>query len=173
ELINDFISPLDLDYVIGSVHYMGDVTVDSSPDYYRERDVDEIYRSYFTLLGSAIGSGLFDILGHCDLVRIYDFHPSFDPFPLYLELARQLALHDVAFEVNTNGRNRVLGDFYPDRRFLDLFRKAGAVVCVNSDSHFPERVGQFFDEAYDLLREAGYREMATFNKRERYLVPSL
>jgi histidinol-phosphatase (PHP family) len=170
--IYDFINPLELDYVIGSVHYLGGTTVDSSPEFFIGKNIDDVYRSYFDLLYKAVESGLFDILGHADLLRIYNFVPSFNPEKLYRTLAGRLALHDVAFEINTNGRNRPLADFYPDRRFLGIFREAGAPVCVNSDAHFPSRVGQYFDEAYLLLKDAGYKEMSVFRKRERYMVPA-
>jgi len=90
---------------------------------------------------------------------------------LYSMMASAFEVHDVAFEVNTNGRNRPLNDFYPDRRYLSLFAEHGVPVCVNSDAHFPERIGQHFDEAYDLLRSAGYKEMAAFSNRERYMIP--
>jgi histidinol-phosphatase (PHP family) len=172
EMINDFISRLDLDYVIGSVHYMGETTVDSGADFYEGKNIDEIYRGYFSLVMQAVESGLFDIIGHCDLVRIFNFKPSFDPEPLYRELSSALEIHDVAFEINTNGRNRPLGDFYPDRRFLGLFSEKRIPVCVNSDSHFPARTGQHFDEAYALLRDAGYTEMCAFKKRERFMIPA-
>jgi histidinol-phosphatase (PHP family) len=79
--------------------------------------------------------------------------------------------NNVAFEVNTNGRNRPLADFYPDRRFLHIFREENVPVCVNSDAHMPMRVGQYFDEAYELLRYIGFTEMAVFDKRKRSLVP--
>jgi histidinol-phosphatase (PHP family) len=170
--IYDFIGSLDLDYVIGSVHYMGDTTVDSSPEFFTGKNIDDIFRSYFELLFQAVGSGLFDIIGHCDLLRIYNHVPSFDPGYLYRELARRMSRHDVAFEINTNGRNRPLADFYPDRRFIRLFREENVAVCVNSDSHFPSRIGQYFDEAYRLLRDAGYTEMCVFRKRERFMVPA-
>jgi histidinol-phosphatase (PHP family) len=170
--IYDFISPLNLDYVIGSVHYIGDTTVDSSPDFFTGKDIDEVYRSYFELLYQAVESGLFDILGHCDLLRIYGHKPSYNPEYLYKELARRLSRHDVAFEINTNGRNRPVADFYPDRRFLCLFRKENVAVCVNSDSHLPARIGQYFDEAYNLLRDAGYNEMCIFRNRERSMIPA-
>jgi len=170
--IYDFLSRFDFDYVIGSVHYFGDTTVDSSADFYAGKDIDALYKSYFDLLFEALGSGLFDILGHADLVRIFNYKPSFNPEYLYRELAARLSRHDIAFEINTNGRNRVLGDFYPDRRFLHLFRKQNVPVCVNSDAHFPARIGQYFDEAYQLLKEAGYTEMCTFRNRERYMFPT-
>jgi histidinol-phosphatase (PHP family) len=170
--IGDFINMFDLDYVIGSVHYMGDTTVDSGPEFYSGKSFDEIFINYFAMVTQAVESGLFDIIGHCDLVRIFGYVPSFDPEPLYRELASSMALHDVAFELNTNGRNRPLGDFYPDRRFLHIFREKNVPVCVNSDSHFPARVAQHFNEAYALLRNAGYSEMCAFKKRERYAVPA-
>jgi histidinol-phosphatase (PHP family) len=172
EEIYSFIHNLDLDYVIGSVHYLGERTVDSGPDFFDNKDIDEIYESYFSYVYEAVSCGLFDIIGHSDLVRIFNFKPEKDPGPMYKKLAALMKIHDVAFEINTNGRNRPLGDFYPDRRFLHFFSEENVPVCVNSDAHFPERVGQFFDEAYSLLKEAGFSEMAVFNKRERYLLPS-
>jgi hypothetical protein len=35
----------------------------------------------------------------------------------------------------------------------------------------PSRVGQYFDEAYELLKSVGYTEMAVFDKRERFMIP--
>jgi histidinol-phosphatase (PHP family) len=172
EEIYQFIKGLKLDYVIGSVHYLGEKTVDSGVDFFDNRDIDELYVTYFEYVNDAVASGLFDIIGHCDLVRIYNFMPSCNPENLYRRLAKNMRVHDVAFEVNTNGRNRPLCDFYPDRRFLKVFCEEQVSVCVNSDAHIPFRTGQFFDEAYMLLKEAGFKEMAVFNNRERFLVPA-
>jgi histidinol-phosphatase (PHP family) len=120
---------------------------------------------------AAAESGLFDIIAHCDLVRIYGFKPSTDPENLYRKMARNFKIHDVAFELNTNGRNRPVGDFYPDRKYLRIFREENVPVCVNSDAHMPSRVAQHFDEAYELLKSAGYTEMAVFENRERFMIP--
>jgi histidinol-phosphatase (PHP family) len=151
---------------------MGETTVDSSPEYYEGKNIDDLYESYFNIVNEAVASGLFDIIAHCDLVRIYNFKPLRDPESLYRNLAKVMSKHDVAFEINTNGRNRPVGDFYPDRRFLRIFNEENVTVCVNSDSHMPSRIGQYFDEAYGLLKEAGYKEMAVFSNRVRFLVPA-
>jgi len=172
EEIYKFIHNLDLDYVIGSVHFLGEKSVESGPDYYENRDVDELYENYFAHVIEAVESGLFDIIAHCDLVRIFNFRPNANPEYLYRRLAKKMKIHDVVFEVNTNGRNRPLGDFYPDRRFLKIFSEENVPVCVDSDAHFPDRVGQHFDEAYKLLKDAGFKEMAVFSNRERFLVPA-
>jgi histidinol-phosphatase (PHP family) len=166
-----FLNNLDLDYVLGSVHYLGDKTVDMGPEFYEGKDIDNLYDTYFDRIIAASSSGLFDIIAHCDLIRIYGFKPTYDPEPLYRKLAINLKKNNVAFELNTNGRNRPLADFYPDRRFLHIFREENIPVCVNSDAHMPSRVGQYFDEAYSLLRSAGFTEMAVFTGRERKMVP--
>ena len=169
--IYDFLEPVKLDYIIGSVHYIGESSVDSSPDFYLDKNLDDLYSSYFDLLIEAVESGIFDIIAHFDLLRIFGHKPAMNPEPLYRHLAKAMKKHDVAFELNTNGRNRPFGDFYPDRRFLGLFREEGVAVCVNSDAHFPQRVGQHFDEAYLLLKEAGFEGMVTFKNRDRFFIP--
>lgn len=165
------LSSIPLDYVIGSVHYQGDVTVDLGPEYYEGKDIDNLYYTFFETVNAAVRSRLFDIIAHCDLIRIYNYKPSRDTEPYYRKLARTMKKNNVAFEINTNGRNRPVGDFYPDRKFLHIFREENVPVCVNSDAHMPSRVGQYFDEAYRLLKDAGYTEMAVFENRKRKMMP--
>jgi histidinol-phosphatase (PHP family) len=171
EEIRAYLSAFPLDYIIGSVHYLGEKTVDTGPEFYEGKSIDRLFESYFDSISAAASSELFDIIGHCDLIRIFGYKPFFDQEPLYRKLARAMRTHNVAFEVNTNGRNRPLADFYPDRRFLHIFREENVPVCVNSDAHMPSRVGQYFDEAYELLRYVGFTEMAVFEKRVRHMVP--
>ncbi len=166
----DFLSPLPLDYVIGSVHYQGERTVDFGPEFYEGKNIDSLFENYFDTVCAAVSSGLFDIIGHCDLIRIYGYRPESDPEPHYRKLARIMKEYDVVFEINTNGRNRPLADFYPDRKYLHIFREEKVPVCVNSDAHMPSRIGQYFDEAYDLLRYVGFTEMAVFENRVRRMV---
>jgi histidinol-phosphatase (PHP family) len=171
EEIGNFLRALPLDYVIGSVHYLGEKTVDLGPEFYEGKSIDLLFESYFNSVSAAVASGLFDIIGHCDLIRIYGYKPSSDLEPLYRKLARTMKTFNVAFEVNTNGRNRPLADFYPDRKFLHIFREENIPVCVNSDAHMPSRVGQYFEEAYELLRYIGFTDMAIFDKKIRHMVP--
>jgi histidinol-phosphatase (PHP family) len=166
-----FLQSLPLDYVIGSVHYLGEKTVDLDPQFYEGKSIDRLFEAYFDSVITAVESRLFDIIGHCDLIRIYGYKPASDMGPHYRKLAKAMKYNNVAFEVNTNGRNRPLADFYPDRRFLYIFREENVPVCVNSDAHMPSRVAQYFDEAYELLRYIGYTEMAVFDKRVRRMVP--
>jgi histidinol-phosphatase (PHP family) len=169
--IRSFLRDLPLDYIIGSVHYLGEKSVDAGLELYEGSSFDRLFESYLHSVSAAASSGMFDIIGHCDLIRIFGYKSSIDQEPLYRMLAKTMKKHNVAFEVNTNGRNRPLADFYPDRKFLHIFNQENVPVCVNSDAHMPSRVAQYFDEAYELLRYIGFSEMAVFNKRERQMVP--
>lgn len=168
--LESFLNDLDLDYRIGSVHYLGEKTVDLNPEFYHGKNFNIIFEDYFKIVMDAASSKLFDIIGHCDLIRIFGYKPEFDPEHLYRNMAKSFRQNDVVFELNTNGRNRPLADFYPDRKYLHIFAEEKVPVCVNSDAHLPTRVGQYFDEAYELLKSAGFTEKATFIKRERSMI---
>ena len=172
EELGNFLSTLDnVDYLIGAVHYMGNGADLFDPGFYKGKNLNRIFEVYFEMVIEAVSSELFDIIGHCDLIRMFGHKPDCNPEPLYRKLASAMKKHNVAFEVNTNGRNRPLADFYPNRKFLHIFREENVPVCVNSDAHMPNRVGQYFDEAYDLLRHAGFSEMVVFENRERKMIP--
>ena len=167
EKISKITRSLPLDYVIGSVHFLEKGGLDMTPDFYKDKDINLLWEEYFMLVEKAAESGLFDIIGHIDLIRIFGYYPQTDISHYYKSMAKKLKAHNLAFEINTNGFNKHVNDFYPDRKFLHHFYREGIPVCVNSDAHKPERVGQFFDVAYSVLRETGYKQMVTFEKRNR------
>ncbi len=63
----------DFDYVVGSVHFLGELAVDMDDfDVWDSgRSVEEVWRRYFETLAEAARSGLFDILAHPDLVKMW------------------------------------------------------------------------------------------------------
>ena len=169
--IMDILQKYPFDYVIGSVHYLGEETVDLGPEYYRDKNLEELYSRYFRTVAEAAETGMFDIMGHPDLVRIFGYIPTSDLTGEYMELARRIRKADVCIEINTNGRNKPLGDVYPDPVYLKVFIDENVPVVINSDSHFPEGVAQYFDEAYSLLISTGCTEMARFSQRTRSIEP--
>lgn len=169
--IMHYLEKYPFDYVIGSVHYMGTESVDLGRGFYEGKELGPLFEEYFNLVGEAASTGMFDIMAHPDLVRIFGHQYPGDPSHLYRALAEKLKRHDVAFEINTNGMNKPLADFYPDRRFLHIFAEAGVPLCINSDAHMPSRVAQHFEEAYRIATEAGFKELAAFSGRDRYMIP--
>ena len=68
---------LDVDYLIGAVHYMGDSVVDFSPEFYKGKNFNRLFEVYFEMVIEAVSSELFDIIGHCDLIRMFGYKPRF------------------------------------------------------------------------------------------------
>ena len=62
------------DYVIGSVHFLGDFAVDfdDETDIWRhETTAERVWKRYFEALAESALTGMFDIIAHPDLVKIW------------------------------------------------------------------------------------------------------
>ena len=71
-----------------------------------------------------------------------------------------------AMEVNTN-RGRSLADWIPLLRWYQ--ECGGTMVTVGSDAHCPEDMAKGIPAALELLREAGFPHVTTFEKRRPVL----
>ena len=167
----------DWDYVLGSVHFLGDASVDMAGEWDVWRtasDPERVWRRYFEALGEAARSGLFDVLSHPDLIKVWGPErpgPARDPRFLY-ELAMDgIADSDVAVEVSTAGLRKAAREIYPAPELLAMCLEAGRPVALSSDAHTPNDLGYRYAEAVELLRSLGVEEVAVFERRERRLVP--
>ena len=81
------------------------------------------------------------------------------------EILRTLAVKGKGVEVNTSGVN-VAGVYLPSADYLRRFKELGGkIVTVGSDAHDVSRVGEYCNEACQMVREIfGY--VCTFEKRE-------
>lgn len=171
--LGSLLKEYNFDYVTGSIHFLGDwdFTHPVYADDYKNRDLGKLYRSYFELVWDLCRSGLFDIIGHIDVVKKFGYRPAEDLEPYWIKTAQILKETGTCFELNTAGRDAPVGEFYPDRRFLEICFAEGAAVTLGSDAHGAEQVGRYFPEALQLLESVGYRELAVFNRRNRSAVP--
>jgi histidinol-phosphatase (PHP family) len=166
----------DWDYVVGSIHFVGDGALD-----YEKYDVwtrasspDKVWRTYFEMLGELARSGQFDVLAHPDLVAHWgDERPRPERDPRYFyEIAMEgIAESGIAIEVSTAGLRKPLGRIYPDRAFLEMVVDAGNPIALSSDAHVPDQLGHAYDQALELLDDVGVAELCVFERRERTLEP--
>jgi histidinol-phosphatase (PHP family) len=167
---------LDLDYVVGSVHFIGDRAVDHGgyDVWEREGDADAVWRRYFESLAEAAGCGLFDILAHPDLVKMWGGarpYPERDPRLYYEPAVEAVAASGVAVEVSTAGLRKPVGEIYPSPEFGVMCVEAGAAFALSSDAHLPDDVGRDYDRAVEEMRGWGVDRIAVFERRERRLEP--
>ena len=167
----------DWDYVIGSVHFLRDQAVDTEDEWDVWRDArspDQVWRRYFQTLGEAAASGLFDILAHPDLVKVWGAdrpRPEGDLRRFY-ELAMEgIAASRIAIEVSTAGLRKPVGEIYPDRALLEWCLECGCPVALSSDAHVPDQLGYRYGEATRLLADLGVEQLSVFDHRRRSLEP--
>jgi histidinol-phosphatase (PHP family) len=160
------------DYVVGSVHFVGEAAVDHEGwDVWEGRgDADEVWRRYFEALAECARSGLFDILAHPDLVKVWGSArplPERDPRHFYEPAVEAIAASGIAVEVSTAGLRKPVGELYPSPAFAEMCVEAGAAFALSSDAHLPEHVGFGYERALEFLVELGVEEVCVFEGRRR------
>jgi histidinol-phosphatase (PHP family) len=178
--VANFLDGRDWDYVVGSVHFLRDAAIDvhGEPDWepwdvWRGADPEKVWARYFETLGEAARSGMFDILAHPDLVKVFGGRvpvPDGDLRRFYERAMDGIADSDVAVEVSTAGLRKPAGEIYPAPALLEMCLDAGCPVALSSDAHEPDQVGHEYERAVELLRGLGATEIAVFDRRKRDMV---
>jgi histidinol-phosphatase (PHP family) len=172
----NLIDERELDYVLGSVHFVGDRAVDDEEwDIWEEQgDPDTVWRRYFETLGEAARSGLFDVLAHPDLVKMWGRgkpQPDRDPRFYYEPAVEAIAESGVAVEVSTAGLRKPTAEIYPAPELAAMCVEAGVAFALSSDAHVPGDVGHAYERAVSEMRSWGIEELAVFERRRRRLEP--
>lgn len=170
------LDPHGFDYVIGSVHFLGDDAVDHHGwDVWKgQGDADAVWRRYFETVAQAARSGLFQILAHPDLVKVWGSarpRPERDPRFHYEPFVAAVAETGVAVEISTAGLRKPVGELYPAPALAAMLVDAGAAFSLSSDAHVPGDVGCAYEETVELVRGWGIDQVAVFEGRERRLEP--
>jgi histidinol-phosphatase (PHP family) len=169
----EVLAPLPLDYVYGSVHWIGDWPFDDSRglERYRRADMTALYRDYYGLVADMARTGLYDVWGHPDIPKKFGRFPEDDVTDAEDAALAAVAAARMVMEINTGGLRKTVGEIYPRPDLLRRAREAGIPVTFGSDAHRPDEVGYEFARAVELARDAGYEEYITFSRRERTTVP--
>jgi histidinol-phosphatase (PHP family) len=164
----------DWDYVVGSVHFLRDHSLDTE-DYSiwgAGESADRIWRRYFETVAASALSGLYDIIGHPDLVKVWG---SATPVPdrdlrfFYEPAVEAFAEAGVAVELSTAGWRKPVDEQYPALPFLEMLVDAGCPLALSSDAHVADQLGFEYERAVELLESVGVSEIAVFEGRQRRL----
>ncbi|TMK69642.1 MAG: histidinol-phosphatase HisJ family protein [Actinobacteria bacterium] len=160
------LEPYPWDYLLGSIHWLDDLSTDSEPRLIDELGVEAGWRRYFEALGGAARSRLFDSLSHPDVIKIFDVRPDRPAVEeMHKAFATAVAESGIALEVSTAGLHKPVGELYPDPHLLGAAHARGVPVTLASDAHHPELVGRDFDRARELLISASYDTITVFEQR--------
>ena len=161
----------DVDYLIGSVHFLEGWGFDN-PEFmgrWEEQDIDEVWQKYFDTIEDMANTKLFDIVGHLDLIKVFKFLPKGNISKMAKAALNAIKEADMVIELNVAGYRKKVEEPYPSRALLELAFSLDIPITFSSDAHKPEQIAMFNDEIIKLAREVGYTQCAYFFKRKRIM----
>jgi histidinol-phosphatase (PHP family) len=172
---------LNLDYSIGSVHFLippqGDsFTVDSSVEEVGKAimegyggDSEAMMNAYWDAVLEMVTGGGFDIVGHLDLVKKHNKENRWfnRESEIWLqrtaEIVQAISAAGLLVEINTGGLNRGHYDeTAPALPIVRLLRQHNVPVIITADSHRTQTLGGHYQTARQTLLDAGYTNHCIF-----------
>ncbi len=166
----------DWDYIVGSVHFLRDRSLDTEEYsvWGAGESPERVWRRYFETIAESARSGLYDIVAHPDLVKVWGPsrpRPDGDLRRYYEPAVDAFAETGVAVELSTAGWRKPAAEQYPSVPFLEMLVDAGCPLALSSDAHVPDQLGFEYERAVELLAGLGVTEIAVFERRERRMEP--
>lgn len=173
DYVRQMIKEYPYDYIIGSVHFLKNWGIDdpAQAEQWEKADVLAVYREYFDTIADAAETGMFDIIGHMDLVKKFGFFPKEDWSGIVDRALDRVARTGICVEINTSGLRKKVHQIYPADWIVRLMRAKNIPITLGADAHDEKDVAADLDRAIVLAREAGYTEYCTFAGRQRTSVP--
>ena len=162
----------NVDYLIGSVHFIDKWGFDN-PEFigrYEGADIDAIWQEYFNLVESMAKTGLFNIVGHLDLIKVFKFLPKKDIRLIAKNALNAIKKSGMAIEINSAGYRKPIGEAYPSRELLEMAYERDIPITFGSDAHKPEQVGYKKDDIKRVAKSVGYENIVYFKNREMIMV---
>lgn len=177
--IREHLARYRYDWVIGSVHDAADSpyrTPDRVAGWVQGRGIAEIVAPYFEEVVAAARSGLFDVIGHLDVVKRY-VHPHVLPrdfanaIELYEPPLRALLDTGTGLEINSSGLRQSPGETYPSALVVEQFRAMGGQhITTGSDAHAERWFAFGLEQAYRVAAGAGFDHLTFRRAADRVAV---
>ncbi|WP_054958172.1 histidinol-phosphatase [Paenibacillus dakarensis] len=168
------LSKYPFDYIIGSVHQVSGVSIFNKNRWKNlgSKQKVAVKEEYFSLIRQSARSGMFQILGHIDAMK--GNYPSFTDImteDALEETLKVIAECGIAIEINTSGKTKLSGGWYPSNAILERALYHGVEVTFGSDAHKPSRVGDEFEEVAAALKDIGFKEWVYYKQKRKVTVP--
>jgi histidinol-phosphatase (PHP family) len=174
--LHEMLRGIDLDFVIGAIHCLDHICIDSSREcaiYFDQHDAHQLIKNYYRAVEDLIKSGMFDSLAHIDVYKkygrdhygndIYEHSPG-----LMSSVFRMIKDNHIALEINTAGM-RFMNEFYPAPALMKIAREQDVqMITIGSDSHRPGDLGKDLSLAIKYLKSYGFDGVYGFEKRKPF-----
>ena len=158
--VTAFLARYPIDYLIGSVHYVGRFPVDHSIPPWEKLSAQEreiVCQEYWKKVLGAASCGKFLFLGHLDLIKKFAIVPNMERFLPQAEKVLDAAVATgTGIELNTSGWFKPCQEQYPSDAILSAAQKKHVPVVINPDAHDSAHVDRNFQTAAALLQSLGF-----------------
>ncbi|MEY4642326.1 MAG: hypothetical protein RLZZ227_2320 [Pseudomonadota bacterium] len=163
--VKHLIAEAQPDYIVGSVHHVGDIGIDETPALYTSATVkaggiEALYCQYFDTQLAMLEDLRPAVVGHFDLIRIFDrdyLHTLQSP-AVWTRVERNLAFiarQGLIMDFNLRGFDKST-EQYPSMPVLRKALELGVSIVPGDDSHGVSSVGRNYDRGVALLTELGH-----------------
>lgn len=174
--MRDVIARYPFDYIIGGLHFVGDVPVGSprswGPEVARAQRFAR-YDAYYEIMQGLAASGMVDVVAHPDFIKVC----CYDDFQAWLALPgstdriaaalEAMRATDTAMEVSSAGLRKPFCEPYPGPAIMRLAADIGLTISFGSDAHNTQDTGSHFDELAAYAAAFGFSRSRICVGRER------
>jgi histidinol-phosphatase (PHP family) len=114
--------------------------------------------------------GSFDIVGHLDLIKMFNFMPKKDIRLIATPALKAIKKSNMVIELNSAGLRKPTKEIYPSPLLLELAYELDIPITFSSDAHAIGQVGFKYDKVTKLAKKTGYTKAVTFEQRQQQLV---
>ncbi len=169
---NKYLSLYDeLDYIIGSIHFIGDNGVDQQEfiSHIENYGVEKLWEAYFNNMEAYIKqySQYIDIIGHLDLPKKFYGGLPDNLFDRAKDILKLIKENELVVEINTSGYDKPIKEQYPSEKIIDAIYEQGIEITMGSDAHQPSEVGRYFAKTVEMLKSKGFSKLIKFNKHKK------
>lgn len=162
-MLNERFGP---DYIVGSVHFVNDINFDYSASMYSKAvasagGIDQMYLRYFDQQYDMIKRLKPAVVGHFDLIRIFDdeYVDRLLKPEIVARMRRNLALIkelDLVLDFNLRALYKGASEPYVTGSILEMVREYDIKIVPGDDSHGLQTVGNYFDQGASILEQYGF-----------------
>jgi histidinol-phosphatase (PHP family) len=164
-----------LDYMVGSVHWVGGIIIDYTRARFDEAvdacgGREALALRYYDTVAEMLAALQPEIVGHLDLIRRYGGEdPAFETTRVRERARQLLALireQDAILDVNTAGYRKGLPSPYPAPWIIEAARDLGVACCFGDDAHRTSEVGAGITQAREYLLAHGITAITALARGE-------
>jgi len=154
------------DYIVGSLHHIKDIPIDFDNNNYQRLvkklgNIENVYKAYFDLQYEMIKTLKPEVIGHMDLVRIFDpnYKSTLQKPEVWKKIERNLKLikkYNLILDYNLRAFKKGALEPYISNPILQKAFKIGVRVYPGDDSHETATVGIGYKKAMNNLKKIGF-----------------